>query len=86
MSDCKYKLPCGWCDLKNERCEFKNSVSDISAAKKTTDSYTLPISSHCEHIWECIGMSTSGLKYRCSVCGIVKSEPVTNTTEIVARL
>ena len=54
--------------------------------KKTTDSYTLPISSHCEHIWECIGMSTSGLKYRCSVCGIVKSEPVTNTTEIVARL
>ena len=34
MSDCKYKLPCGWCDLKNERCEFENSVSDISAAKK----------------------------------------------------
>ena len=26
IKDCKYRLPCGWCDRKNEMCQFETQA------------------------------------------------------------
>ena len=30
------------------------------------------------HLWECTGLSTVGMRYNCSRCGAIKTEPFTN--------
>ena len=60
MQSCKYKLPCGWCDRKNEMCIYELQTQDINE---------LPI---CEHAWYCSGSDTMGWMYTCSKCGKTK--------------
>ena len=30
IKDCKYRLPCGWCDRKNELCIYEQHSTEIS--------------------------------------------------------
>lgn len=60
MDKCKYRLPCGWCDRKNEKCEI-----GVSGKKEI-----------CDHVWECCGATTGGFSYICKKCGAVMKETV----------
>ena len=73
MSDCKYKLPCGWCDRKNETCEntYSYSSNTVTVSKLNTGMDKL---ASCDHQWECIGMNSIGTQYRCKLCGQTKSD------------
>lgn len=60
--DCKYRLPCAWCDKYNRECYvIKNEV--------------LKLQCECEHNWERIGQNTGGTQYRCNRCGKGKTVP-----------
>ena len=63
---CKYHLPCGWCDKKDEPCEL--SIAGKIAALETIGALG------CDHEWECTGMSTGGSSYRCRKCYATKTE------------
>ena len=66
MEQCKYKLPCGWCDRKNEKCEMlKKSIAQIPEFSNST--------TH-NHIWIIKYITTSGITYYCSKCGAIKHE------------
>ena len=73
MEKCKYRLPCGWCDRKNERCEitYGYSVNPVTISK--LDSPLDKLES-CAHQWECVGMNSVGTQYRCKLCGQTKTE------------
>lgn len=73
--DCKYRLPCGWCDRKNELCvyEQQSTVIDISDIDSTSSQ---PTTIKCPHNWEPMNMvNTAGTVYRCTLCGAIKTEP-----------
>ena len=84
--DCKYYLPCGWCDKNNEKCIFeqvceahvdgRKSVEDTKDQVRTTEyDYSNVLNTRCvEHDWYCCGVDTSGWTYRCSKCGQIKKE------------
>lgn len=65
MQNCKYKLPCGWCDRKNEMCMYELQTQNINESLdcKVTNK---PV---CEHVWYCSGANTLGWVYTCSKCG-----------------
>lgn len=66
MEQCKYKLPCGWCDRKNEKCEMlQKSIAQIPEFSKSA--------TH-NHIWIIKYITTSGITYYCSKCGAIKHE------------
>ena len=41
MKDCKYRLPCNWCDKFNRFCEMSESIEIM-----------LSDSSNCDHDWK----------------------------------
>ena len=60
VKECKHRLPCGWCDRKNEKCELLQK----SIANDT-----------CNHDWQLIGaMGGYGCFFRCRKCHILKHE------------
>ena len=67
VENCKYLLPCGWCDRLDEKCHFYAECEDT---KKDNDK--------CDHVWELVNnISTSaGLLYRCKKCSATKYEPI----------
>ena len=68
FTKCKYLLPCGWCDRKNELCQMNNSITiDTSITNVSTNN------PNHEHNWVCTGISTTGSHYMCSICGITKT-------------
>lgn len=40
MQDCKYRLPCNWCDKFNKFCDMSESIE-----------IKLPDPNNCEHDW-----------------------------------
>ena len=65
---CKYLLPCGWCDRKNELCQMNNPITiDTSITNVSTNN------PNHEHNWVCTGISTTGSHYMCSICGMTKT-------------
>lgn len=63
MKDCKYRLPCDWCDKFNKKCE-------------EVDYYELPNSDKCNHTWiyDKSFINTGGRTdyYHCVKCGTKK--------------
>lgn len=59
MKECKYRLPCDWCDKFNKKCE-------------KVDYYELPNPSACNHDWVFVKQTTNTggaeVHYRCKKC------------------
>ena len=78
IKDCKYRLPCGWCDRKNEMCQFEAHTEAILVDKLPetvlTSEYELSNKRCIEHEWECSGADSGGWKYTCRKCRATKRE------------
>ena len=75
MDKCKHRLPCGWCDRRNEKCEIEyggHIAKEIPVSRLDTPIYDKLES--CTHQWEYIGMDSVGIQYRCRLCGETKTE------------
>lgn len=48
LKECKYRLPCGWCDKYNRRCE----CIEFEIAKLEYEKLHNEKSKECEHHWE----------------------------------
>ena len=80
--ECKYYLPCGWCDKNNEKCIFEQvceapkNVEDTKDQVKTTEyDYSNVLNKRCvEHEWICSGADTGGWTYTCKKCHATKRE------------
>lgn len=80
IKDCKYRLPCGWCDRKNELCQYEaqtvatvldklpEEVLNTTPAQPSLDKHITndPV---CDHEWYCSGADTLGWSYTCRKCG-----------------
>lgn len=93
IKDCKYRLPCGWCDRKKKMCQFeeaaapfhldgtpfgKEELDNKDISKHTTTIYELTNKLCTNHQWECSGADTAGWTYRCRRCGATKRENFQN--------
>lgn len=77
VDNCKYRLPCGWCDRKNETCKFYVTPGlDMTESNKPTEG--------CDHFWECCGVDTKYWHYRCKYCGEHRKELIYHTKSIDA--
>ena len=73
--DCKYRLPCGWCDRKNEFCVYEQQSTEINISDIDSAS-SQPATITCSHKWELMTcLNTAGMMYRCTICGAIKTEP-----------
>ena len=68
--NCKYYLPCGWCDRKNEPC----NASKTQAEPQPSLQPLLQNKPCIEHEWYCSGVDTAGWTYTCSKCHQIKRE------------
>lgn len=78
INECKYKLPCGWCEKRNIECECIPEavpLSEMETCKKFPGHRGLE---SC--IWEWVSLSTLGNHYRCCICGATKIEPISDST------
>ena len=78
IKDCKYRLPCGWCDRKNEFCVYEQQSTEIDnpATDSISDQLTIL---KCPHNWEPMNsISTAGVSYRCTLCGAMRTQPFIN--------
>jgi len=79
-TECKYKLPCGWCEKRNIECERISTAVFYPPSEMETGK-TFPGHTGLEPcIWEWVSFSTLGNHYRCSICGATKIEPISNST------
>ena len=78
IKDCKYRLPCGWCDRKNEICQFEAQAETIIVDKLpeevATTEYVLSNKVCTEHEWVFTGADTHGWTYSCRKCHASKRE------------
>ena len=68
MTECKYKLPCGWCDKFDKECTETKCKNNIL---------------QCDHDWrfECRMNGTVGKEiFTCRKCGITKTVDVSYTS------
>lgn len=57
MENCKYKLPCGWCDRTNDVCKLEMTQSEYEPVE-------------CAHNWEHKGSLENGYGvFQCKYCG-----------------
>lgn len=62
-----YSTPCGWCTKWDKKCDNNNQQKE----------YVTNVG--CNHDWEYYEVNTAGTQYRCTKCGMTKTEPVTFT-------
>lgn len=64
MKECKYRLPCNWCDRFNKFCDMVDGIS-------------MTIDVECEHIWEffksVVNIDGEYDYHRCRRCGMMKA-------------
>ena len=60
MSECKYRLPCGWCDRQNKTCSLHVTTSN-KCNHQWEPAYDLTTITNMQ-------------KYRCVLCGATKEE------------
>jgi hypothetical protein len=77
--ECKYYLPCGWCDKNNEKCIFEQQCEAPKKEETTTPptEYNFDKCSNkpcIEHEWICSGADTGGWMYTCKKCFATKRE------------
>lgn len=76
LKECKYRLPCGWCDRKNEKCELlqksivENSFKKELVVKSTANQHM------CNHEWVLTNLAENTpffIHYYCYKCGATKT-------------
>lgn len=74
FKECKYRLPCGWCDRKNEKCELlQESIPETKISHPVSNIGTSATFSHqCNHMWEYQYALMNSTKFKCSRCGAIK--------------
>ena len=77
--ECKYKLPCGWCEKRNIKCEYIPAITFDSPPEITGKTFPGHLGSE-SCLWEWVSSSTLGNHYRCRICGATKIEPIGNST------
>lgn len=64
MKECKYRLPCGWCDKYDKFCDL--SMEQINST----------VEDKCEHDWKFsesrVHTGGTDVYYKCSKCGATK--------------
>lgn len=74
--NCKYRLPCGWCDRQNKRCEMKktSTLGTVTEIDTLEEHYATAISSKKKSCGSCD--CTDGMAYtsippqvRCKITG-----------------
>lgn len=72
VQDCKYRLPCAWCDKYDRPCQ----AVEYEIARQEREKNLIPIK--CDHNWNFRQtVTTTGgtdYHYRCSKCGALKVE------------
>lgn len=68
LRDCKYRLPCAWCDKYDRPCE----AVQYEVHKQEQEKNSKP--TECDHEWkleeqEIIRQKSSYKRYKCSICG-----------------
>ena len=67
LRDCKYRLPCAWCDKYDRPCEAVQYEVAKQEQEKNSNA------TKCDHNWEWISSSSVGnVTYRCTKCGTLK--------------
>lgn len=70
MKDCKYRLPCVWCDKYDRQC----LLVEYEAAKQEREKNSKP--KECEHDWVFYESRThtggTDVYYKCYKCGAIK--------------
>lgn len=70
LRDCKYRLPCAWCDKYDRECY----AVQYEVAKMNSEPERIPvpkeIGEHCDHNWRDIYISNyiEGKKYALCIC------------------
>ena len=63
IPECKYRLPCGWCDRINEVCTlyqaYKATINNVDGVNEKEIG--------CDHHWV-----YNGSYYFCSKCGVIR--------------
>lgn len=77
--ECKYYLPCGWCDKNNKKCIFEQECEapkkEETTAPSTEYDFDKCSNKACiEHEWVCTGADTGGWTYTCQKCHATKRE------------
>lgn len=71
--DCIYETPCGWCSKWDKKCDKKIPERGQRAkCNPVYDASTMTNQVCINHEWECCGISTAGITYRCKKCGTTK--------------
>ena len=55
---------------------LKKQLDDIEESHSTETFVNKACISEDDHEWECCGISTEGIHYRCEKCGASKTEPI----------
>lgn len=75
LKECKYRLPCGWCDRKNEKCELLQKSIPVKTITKRE--HILEVNAYqrsCKHEWIMTNQTTLGNYYKCFKCGATKTQ------------
>lgn len=71
IPECKYRLPCGWCDRNNELCVIYQSYkvrydpdNDVVSKDESLNK------DECDHHWVYTGSVDGSNCYQCSKCGM----------------
>ena len=72
LQNCKYRLPCNWCDKYDRMCEavlleIYKEEQERNAKQK-----------ECEHEWRYLGKLDDRHHYKCIKCDALKVVPLSN--------
>lgn len=74
--ECKYRLPCGWCDRKNKKCELTAesslaSVTKIDVNEKHYDTKLCSVTNRCGSCSHTDGMcyTSNPPQVKCTITG-----------------
>ena len=76
LQDCKYRLPCNWCDKYDRMC--KAVLTEIYKQRQKERNAKESKSEECEHEWRYEGELGNRHHYRCIKCNTLKAVPLEN--------
>ena len=79
LQDCKYRLPCNWCDKYNRMCEAVLFEIHKQQEEENVGKQNLKQNlNECEHEWRYEGQLGNRHHYTCIKCNTLKAVPLEN--------
>lgn len=79
LQECKYRLPCNWCDKYDRMCEaVLYEIHKEEQEKNVCAQNPKKINKECEHEWRYGEKTAVGHHYICIKCGTMKVVPLEN--------